>query len=175
MAIRSFEQYSPEIAAGVFVDEMGLVIGNVILKADVSIWPMAVARGDIHRIEIGERSNIQDGAVLHVIHDHENFPGGAPVIIGKEVTVGHNATLHGCKIGDHCLIGMNATVLDKAELEPEIIVAANSLVPPNKVLKSGFLYMGNPVKPMRELTPAERKLIRYNALYYVELKNRHMA
>lgn len=174
MNLRRFEQHEPQLAEGAYVDPMASVIGQVILSADSSIWPMAVLRGDLNAIEIGMRSNIQDGSVLHVVPDYEFSPGGLKVILGEDVTIGHGVILHGCTIGDRCLIGMNSTVLDGAVIEDEVIVGANSLVPPKKVLKKGFLYFGNPLKEVRELKPIEIEQIKYNAALYVELKNRFL-
>ena len=174
MHIRSFEQYKPQIAESVYVDPMASVIGQVILSEDSSIWPMTVLRGDLNAIEIGARSNVQDGSVLHVVPDYVYCPGGLKVILGEDVTIGHGVILHGCTIGDRCLIGMNSTVLDGAVIEDEVIVGANSLVSPKKILKKGFLYFGNPLKEVRELKPVEIEQIKYNAALYVELKNRFL-
>ncbi len=120
-------------------------------------------------ISIGERSNIQDGAVLHVTHDGPYTPGGRPLIIGDEVTVGHKAVLHACTIGNRCLIGMNATLLDGAVIADNTIIAAASVVPPGKKLDSGFLWMGSPVKKIRALTPEESASLTYSANQYVKL------
>lgn len=172
MAIRDFDGISPEIAAGVFVDEMALVCGNVSLGKDSSVWPMAVLRGDVNRIEIGARTNIQDGSVLHVTHEGPQGKGRA-LIIGDDVTVGHNAVLHACTVEDCCLIGMSATVLDGAVIRQQVIVAAGSVVPPNKELESGYLYLGNPVRQARKLTDKEKDYFKYSAEHYVRLQQRH--
>lgn len=155
------------------VDATALVIGDVEIGEDASVWPMAVIRGDIHAIRIGARSNIQDGSVLHVTHPSEYSPGHG-VHIGEGVTVGHNATLHACTIEDHCLIGMAATVLDGAVVRQNAMVGAGGLVPPGKELEGGYLYVGSPVKKARPLTETELAFLAYSADYYVELKNRHM-
>ncbi len=173
MTLRPFRDNYPTFSNSVFIDETALVIGEVELHDDVSIWPMAVVRGDIYFIQIGARTNIQDGAILHVVHDYEFCPGGAPVIIGEETTVGHGAILHGCRIGNACLIGMNATILDHTEIGDEVIIGANSLVPQHKKLESGYLYFGNPVKQIRPLTEEEKAHIRLNAQFYVDWKNDH--
>lgn len=172
MAIRDFDGITPEIAEGVFVDEMALVCGNVGLGKDSSVWPMAVLRGDVNRIEIGDRSNIQDGSVLHVTHEGP-LGKGRGLIIGNDVTVGHNAVLHACTIEDCCLIGMSATVLDGAIIREQVIVGAGSVVPPNKELQSGFLYLGNPVRVARKLTDKEKDYFKYSAEHYVRLQRRH--
>lgn len=175
MTVREFENHSPQIDASAFVDETAVVIGNVRIGADSSVWPLSAIRGDIHSITIGERSNIQDGSVLHVTHDSEYAPGGNPLVIGDDVTVGHKVILHACEIGNRALVGMGATVLDGAVLEDEVMLGAHSLVSPNKVLQSGYLYVGVPAKKVREITDKEREWLRYSAAHYVDLKNRHMA
>jgi carbonic anhydrase/acetyltransferase-like protein (isoleucine patch superfamily) len=158
----------------VYVDDCALVIGRVTLGDDASIWPFAVARGDVNRIEIGARTNIQDGCVLHVVHDGP-IPGGIPLIIGDDVTVGHKAMLHAAHVGHRCLIGMAAVILDGAVLEDEVIVAAGSVVPPGKRLSSRGLYLGNPAKRVRELTAAEIGGLLYSARHYVKIKDAHRA
>lgn len=175
MTIRNFENYSPDIDASAFIDETAVVIGDVSIGADSSVWPLTAIRGDIHSITIGERSNIQDGSVLHVTHDSEYSPGGNPLIIGDDVTVGHKVILHACSIGNRCLVGMGSTVLDGSVLEDEVMLGAHSLVSPNKVLESGYLYVGVPARKVRAISDKEREWLRYSAAHYVELKNRHMA
>lgn len=175
MTIRNFENYSPDIDASAFIDETAVVIGDVSIGADSSVWPLTAIRGDIHSITIGERSNIQDGSVLHVTHDSEYSPGGNPLIIGDYVTVGHKVILHACSIGNRCLVGMGSTVLDGSVLEDEVMLGAHSLVSPNKVLESGYLYVGVPARKVRAISDKEREWLRYSAAHYVELKNRHMA
>ncbi|MDH5424817.1 MAG: gamma carbonic anhydrase family protein [Gammaproteobacteria bacterium] len=172
MAVRDFDGMIPELADGVFVDEMALVCGNVVLGKDSSVWPMAVLRGDVNKIQIGDRSNIQDGSVLHVTHEGP-LGNGRGLLVGNDVTVGHNAVLHACTIEDSCLIGMSATVLDGAIIRKQVIVAAGSVVPPNKELQSGFLYLGNPVRRARELTEKEKDYFKYSAEHYVRLQRRH--
>ena len=171
--IRAFETFTPVLADGVWVDEMALVVGDVELGADTSVWPMSVVRGDVHSIRIGARTNVQDGSVLHVTHDSEYAVEGRPLIVGDDVTVGHKVILHACTVGDRCLVGMGSTVLDGAVLEDEVMVGAGSLVPPNKILESGYLWLGSPVRRVRPLTEKEREYLRYSAQHYVRLKNRH--
>jgi len=173
MAIRSFEGKQPDLHPTVYVDEMALVSGDVKIGVDSSIWPMSVVRGDVNSIEIGERTNIQDGSVLHVTHDSEFAEGGTPLRIGNDVTVGHKVVLHACTIEDHCLIGMGAIVLDGATVRSGAMVGAGALVPPNKDLEGGYLYVGTPVKRARELTDKEKQFLEYSAEHYVLLKNRH--
>jgi carbonic anhydrase/acetyltransferase-like protein (isoleucine patch superfamily) len=147
----------------------------VVLADNVSFWCNAVARGDVNRIEIGRDTNIQDFSMLHVSHKSEKKPEGSPLIIGERVTVGHHVILHGCRIGDECLIGMGATVMDDAVIESRVLLAAGSLVPAGKRLESGFLYMGSPVKQVRPLTPEEIAHFAYSAAHYVRLAKRHQA
>ncbi len=173
MAIRSYQNVNPAIAAGAFVDDAALVIGDVTIGEDASLWPMVVARGDVHRIVIGARSNIQDGSVLHVTQPNRFTPGGHPAIIGSDVTVGHRVILHGCTVEDFALIGMGSTVLDGAIIRSRVLLGAGSLVPPGKELESGYLWLGSPVKKVRPLTEDELAYFEYSAAHYVALKNRH--
>ena len=173
MSVRSFEGIQPDLHATAYVDEQALVSGDVRIGADSSIWPMSVVRGDVNSIEIGERTNIQDGCVLHVTHDSEFAEGGMPLRIGDDVTVGHKAVLHACTIEDRCLIGMGAIVLDGAVVRSGAIVGAGALVPPNKDLQGGYLYVGAPVRQARELTGKEKQFLTYSAEHYVRLKDRH--
>ena len=171
--IRDYEEYSPQIDDTVFIDESAVVIGNVKIDADSSVWPCCSVRGDVHSIRIGERSNIQDGSILHVTHDSEFAPGGFALTVGNDVTVGHNVVLHACTVEDLCLIGMGSVVLDGSVIQSGAQVGAGSLVPPNKVLEGGYLWLGSPVKKVRELTEKEKAFLSYSADHYVRLKNRH--
>lgn len=172
--IRTFQGITPTIDDGVFVDDTALVIGDVHIGKDSSIWPMTVVRGDVNKIRIGKRSNIQDSSVIHVTHPHTDMPEGHDVFIGDNVTVGHKVILHGCNVGDHCLVGMGSTIMDGAELEPFVLLGAGSLVSPNKVLEGGYLWLGSPVRKVRPLSDEEKKWIEYSAQHYVDLKNDHM-
>jgi len=174
MAIRKYLEVTPSIAASAFVDETALVIGDVIIGDDASLWPMVVARGDVNSITIGARTNIQDGSVLHVTADNEFNPGGSPLVIGEDVTVGHGAILHACTIGNFSLVGMGATVLDGAVIEDYVMVGAGSLVAPSKKLESGYLYVGSPARQARKLTEKEIAWLNYSSGHYVVLKNNHM-
>jgi len=156
-----------------WVDESALIIGDVEIGAGSSLWPMVVARGDIQAIRIGEHSNIQDGSVLHVSHDSEFLPGGAPLEVGNYVTVGHKVILHGCRIEDYSLIGMGAIIMDRAVVQTNVVVAAGSIVPGGKVLESGYLYVGAPARRIRALTEQERKYFGYSAAHYVRLAHQH--
>lgn len=172
--IRRYAGLAPTLGARVYVDEQAAVIGDVTLGDDVSIWPFVAARGDVNRIVVGARSNVQDNSVLHVTHDGPYSPGGVMLTIGEDVTVGHGVILHACTIGDRCLIGMGAIVMDRVVVEPEVLIAAGSMVPPGKLLQSGWLYRGAPAQPARALTPEERAHFRYSAEHYVRLKNRYL-
>lgn len=173
--IRRYQGILPTLGAGAYVDEQACVIGDVHLGADASVWPFAAVRGDVNRIRIGARSNVQDNAVLHVTHDGPYSPGGADLLIGEDVTIGHGVILHACHIGDRVLIGMGSIVLDKVEIEDEVFVAAGSLVTPGKRLQRGWLYGGQPAKPMRELNSSELENLRYSAEHYVRVKNRYLS
>lgn len=170
MTIKSFNGHSPTIDPSAYIDDMAYVSGQTTIGSNSSVWPMAVIRGDVNTIHIGQITNIQDGAVLHVTHDGPYTPvGGLPLVIGDEVTVGHKAVLHACTIGNRCLIGMNATVLDGATINDKTIIGAGSLIPPGKVLESGFLWMGSPAKKIRPLTEKEIDSLSYSAQNYARL------
>lgn len=173
MTIRRFEGHMPTLEAGAWVDPTALVTGQVHLGRDASVWPMSVLRGDINRIEIGDRTNVQDGTIVHVTHASRFNPRGAPVIVGSDVTIGHKAVLHACTIEERCLIGMGAVVLDEAVIRREVIVGAGSVVPPGKELESGYLWLGAPARKVRPLTDEELEYLGYSADYYVELARRH--
>ncbi len=171
--IEAFEGNTPAIHPDAFVHKMAFVNGHTKIGAQSNVWPMAVIRGDINTIEIGARTNVQDGAVLHVSHDSPySKAGGAPLIIGDDVTIGHNATIHGCTLHNLCLVGMGTVVLDGAVVESEVMVGAGSLVPPYKTLESGYLYVGSPVKQIRRLKETEIEFLKHSAKHYVELAKR---
>jgi carbonic anhydrase/acetyltransferase-like protein (isoleucine patch superfamily) len=174
VAIRSYQGTTPSLGARVFIDSTALVIGDVQLGEDSSVWPFTVIRGDMHRIRIGARSSVQDGSVLHITHAGPFNPDGYPLIIGDEVTIGHKVTLHGCTLGNRILVGMGSIVMDGAVVEDEVIIGAGSLVPPGKRLESGYLYVGSPVKQARPLTDKERAFFSYSAANYVRLKDQHL-
>ena len=172
--IRSFEAFTPQIDVTVFVDESAVVTGDVVIGKESSVWPCCSIRGDIHSIRIGERTNIQDGSILHVTHDSEFAPDGFSLTIGNDVTVGHNVILHACKVEDLCLIGMGSVLLDGSVVQSGAKIGAGSLVPPNKIVEGGYLWLGSPVKKVRVLTDEEKRLLEYSANHYVDLKNRHL-
>lgn len=174
-AVRSFLHYSPQIGLRVMIDPSSVVIGNVTLADDVSVWPLVVIRGDVNAVKIGARSNIQDGCVLHVTHQSDDNPAGYPLLIGEDVTVGHKAMLHGCCIGNRVLVGMGSILLDGAVIEDDVIIGAGSLVAPGKHLPSGYLYVGSPARQLRPLTEAELAGLRYSAKNYVRWKDEYLA
>lgn len=175
MTLRTYQNLTPALGERAFVDRSAVVIGDVEIGADSSIWPLTVIRGDMHRIRIGQRTSVQDGCVLHITHAGPFNPDGFPLLIGDDVTIAHKVMLHGCTVGSRILIGMGSIVMDGAVIEDEVIVGAGSLVPPGKVLESGFLYVGSPVKQARALTDKERAFFTYSAANYVKLKDLHMA
>jgi carbonic anhydrase/acetyltransferase-like protein (isoleucine patch superfamily) len=169
MAIEAFQGSVPEIGRDVFIHPAATVIGAVTLGDGVSVWPGAVLRGDVNTILVGAGSNIQDNCVLHVSHRRPEDPDGAPLRVGERVTVGHGVILHGCTVGDECLIGMGAMVMDHAVIQPHVLLAAGSLVPEGRVLESGWLYLGRPVRPVRRLSGEEIAQFAYQARRYREL------
>ncbi|CZF85004.1 gamma carbonic anhydrase family protein [Grimontia marina] len=173
--LRSYKGIFPTVGERVYLDPSSVLVGDITLGDDASIWPLVAARGDVNHIRIGQRSNIQDGSVLHVTHKNKENPEGYPLIIGDDVTVGHKVMLHGCTIGNKVLVGMGAIVLDGAVIEDEIMVGAGSLVPPGKRLESGFLYVGSPVKQARPLKEAERAFLQKSSDNYVVTKNEYIA
>jgi carbonic anhydrase/acetyltransferase-like protein (isoleucine patch superfamily) len=174
MTIRSYNDTSPELGARVFIDSSALVLGDVVIGDDSSIWPMATLRGDMGKIRIGKGTSIQDGSVLHCTLDSPHHPGGYPLTIGDEVTVGHQATLHGCTLENRILVGMKATVMDGAYIPSDVMLGAGCLVASGKKLESGFLYAGSPARRVRELTEEERDYLIYSAQSYIKLKDKHL-
>ncbi|MFS1290484.1 gamma carbonic anhydrase family protein [Pseudomonas piscis] len=175
MAIRTYQDHRPKLGERAFVDHSAVVIGDVEIGADSSVWPLTVIRGDMHRIRIGARTSVQDASVLHITHAGPFNPEGFPLLIGDDVTIAHKVMLHGCNIGSRVLIGMGSIVMDGAVVEDDVMVGAGSLVPPGKRLASGFLYVGSPVKQARALTEKERAFFTYSAGNYVKLKDQHLA
>lgn len=174
LSIRTYQGKDPLLGERVYVDPMAVVIGDVELGEDSSVWPYAIIRGDMHRIRIGARTSVQDGSVLHITHASDYNPAGHPLTIGDDVTIGHSVNLHGCTIGSRVLVGIGSTVLDGAVVEDEVVIGAGTLVPPGKRLESGYLYVGSPCKQARPLSDKERSFFRYSAGNYVALKNIHI-
>ena len=163
--IRSYLDQKPDVDSSCYVDDMSVIIGDVKLAENVSVWPFAVIRGDVNSIEIGKNTNVQDHCMLHVSHKNQAKPNGSPLVIGEDVTVGHHVTLHGCTIGNRVLIGINTVVLDDVIIEDDV---------PRKVLKSGYLYVGSPVQQVRALTEKEMEFLPYSARHYVKVKDNYL-
>ena len=174
MTIRSYKGITPTYDNSVYIDESSVLVGDITLGKDSSVWPLVAARGDVNYIRIGERTNIQDGSVLHLTRASKSNPDGYPLIIGNDVTVGHKVMLHGCQLGNRILVGMGAIVMDNAVVEDDVIIGGGSLVPPNKRLESGYLYVGSPVKQARPLTEQERAFLKISADNYVQLKDEYL-
>lgn len=174
MNIRTFNESKPTIGQRVYIDSSAVVIGDVTLGNDVSVWPTTVIRGDVETITIGAGTNVQDGSILHVSHAGKFSPQGYPLTIGSGVTIGHRAVVHACKIGNHCLIGIGAIILDGAEIEDYVMLGAGALVTPGKKLDSGYLYVGSPAKQVRHLTERERAFLEYSAEHYISLKDQYL-
>ncbi|MEI8296532.1 MAG: gamma carbonic anhydrase family protein [Pseudomonadota bacterium] len=168
--LRAYDGVQPTIGARVYLDPQCCVIGRVDIGDDSSVWPMAVIRGDVNFIRIGARTSVQDGCVLHVVHDGPTA-GGIPLLIGDDVTIGHKAVLHACTIGNRCLIGMGAIVLDGAIVEDEVIIGAGAVVPPRKRLPARTLWVGNPARQVRVLDEREAGQLAYSAAHYVRIKD----
>lgn len=164
----------PEVGDAVFVHASAIVIGDVHIGDNSSVWPNVVIRGDVNFIRIGKKTNIQDLSMLHVSHRSAQDPEGAPLKIGDHVTIGHSVILHGSTIEDECLIGMGSIVMDKAVVQKHVLLAAGSLVPEGKVLESGYLYVGRPAKKVRLLTEEELMQFMNSANNYVQLKNQYL-
>ena len=174
MSVRAFNNTQPNIDKSSYIDDSAVIIGDVTIAENVSIWPTVVIRGDVSSIHIGANTNIQDGSVLHVSHAEHYGAKEAPLHIGQNVTVGHRAVVHACTVGNFCLIGIGAIILDNAVLEDYVLLGAGSLVPTGKVLKSGFLYLGTPARKVRELSAEERTFLESSAQHYVQLKNDYL-
>ena len=166
--IRSYKGQWPTLGERVYVDASAQVIGAVTLGHHASVWMNAVLRGDVNAIRLGEGTNVQDNCVLHCTEE-------LPTTLADHVTVGHSVTLHGCKVGSYCLIGIGAIVLNGAEIGEESIVAAGTLVPEGMKVKAGSLVMGLPAKVRREVTDAERANLRSLAEAYLGYKETYLA
>jgi carbonic anhydrase/acetyltransferase-like protein (isoleucine patch superfamily) len=172
--LRSYKGITPSLHESAYIDESAVLVGDIIIGKDSSVWPLVAARGDVNHIKIGDRTNVQDGSVLHLTRATLNNPDGYPLIIGDDVTVGHKVMLHGCRLGNRILVGMGAIVMDNVTVEDDVIIGGGALVPPNKTLKSGFLYVGSPVKQARPLNPDELAFLKVSAQNYVQLKNEYL-
>ena len=172
--IRKYQGITPTIGKNVYVDESAVIIGDVEIGYDSSIWCTTVIRGDVNSIRIGSRTNIQDASVLHVTHKSEANPAGYPLTIGDNVTIGHRVTLHGCTLDDYCFIGMNAVIMDDAHVATDVIVGAGALVTQGAKLESGYLYIGAPAKRARKLTDAEIAMVHKSSQNYVNYAQNYL-
>ncbi len=175
MPLEKYMNHMPGIGQHVFLHSSAQVIGEVSIGNDSSIWCNVVLRGDVNRIVIGHHSNIQDLTMGHVSHKSTSKPLGSPLLIGNHVTIGHSVILHGCNIGNDCLIGMGSIIMDDVIVNDRVMLGAGSLVPPGKKLESDMLYMGRPALPIRSLTDDEIAYLKYSAMHYVKLKNTYLA
>ena len=175
MAIRSYKGNTPSFNKSVYIDDSSVLVGDITLGEDSSVWPLVAARGDVNFIRIGKRTNVQDGSVLHLSRATKNNPEGYPLIIGDDVTVGHKVMLHGCRLGNRVLVGMGAIIMDNVVVEDDFSIGVGSLVPPNKRLESGYLYVGSPAKQARPLTEQELAFLKVSAENYVLLKDEYLA
>jgi gamma-carbonic anhydrase len=163
--IRPYKGKHPQIAASAYIDPASVIIGDVVIGEDSSLWPLCVVRGDVNYIRIGSRTNIQDGSILHVMKDEH------PLILGDGITVGHSVTLHGCTVESRCLIGMRATILNGVVIGEGSIVAAGTLLTERTTVPPRSLVMGAPGKVKRSLTDIDQATIDMYAHRYVEYKN----
>jgi len=161
--IRPLRGNAPRIDPTAFVADTAVVIGDVVIGPRCSVWFGAVLRGDVFHIRIGEETSVQDNAVIHVTH------GQFGTTVGSRVTVGHSVTLHGCTVGDQCIVGMGAIILDQAEVGDRCIVGAGALVTPGTKIPAGHLAVGSPARPKRPLTDEELEWLSWSAEHYVDL------
>ena len=176
MSLRPYRGVLPTLGARAYVDPAATCIGDVVLGDDASLWPGTVVRGDVNFIRIGARTNVQDGTVVHVSHDGPHAKlGGFATVIGDDVTIGHKAIIHACRIGDAVLVGMGAILLDGVVVHRHAFIGAGALVPPGKVVGEGELWLGNPARKARMLSDAEIEALYYSAGHYVRLKDDYLA
>lgn len=170
-ALRPYKGIYPTLQRGAYVDPAAVVIGDVELGEDVSVWPLVLIRGDVNHVRIGARTNIQDGTVIHESRPRPDNPAGYPTLVGEDVTIAHKVMLHGCRIGNEVLVGMGAIIQDNVVIEDRVIVGAGALVTPGKRLESGYLYTGSPARQKRPLTDHELAHFKQQAQEYIALKN----
>ncbi len=171
MTVSRYLDTTPLLGERTFLHPSCQVIGDVTLGDDSSVWCNTVLRGDVNRIVVGRGTNVQDLTMGHVSHRTAEKPDGSPLIIGDYVTVGHSVILHGCTIGNECLIGMGTIILDDAVIPDRVLVGAGSMVTQGKVLESGMLYMGRPARAVRKLTDQELAYFMYSAEHYMRVKD----
>ena len=174
-SIRAYRDQLPRLGERVYVDPAATVIGDVELGEDASLWPQVVVRGDVNFVRIGARSNLQDGTVVHVSHDGPHAKlGGFATVIGEDVTIGHKAVVHACRIGNGALVGMGAILLDGVEVGEHAFIGAGALVPPGKIVGARELWVGNPARRVRMLDDAAVEGLLYSAAHYVRLKDEYL-
>jgi carbonic anhydrase/acetyltransferase-like protein (isoleucine patch superfamily) len=166
MALYQLDEHAPEVADSAWVADGARVIGKVVLEDDASVWFGAVLRGDTETLRIGRGSNVQDGSILHA-------DPGYPLILGEDVTVGHQVMLHGCTVGDGSLIGIQSVVLNGARIGKHCLVGAGSLVTEGKEFPDGSLIMGSPAKVVRQLTAEQIEGLKHSAAHYVANAKRY--
>ena len=174
LTMRAYCGKRPRVAASAYIDPSAVVIGDVEIAEDASLWPLCVARGDVHTLTIGKGTNIQDLTMLHATHDSKYTPGGRGLEIGAYVTVGHRCVLHACRIEDYALVGMSSTVMDGATVCSRAMLGAGTLVPEGKRLEGGYLYLGAPARQVRKLSERENEFLEYSAQHYIRMKNRYL-
>jgi carbonic anhydrase/acetyltransferase-like protein (isoleucine patch superfamily) len=172
-SILSFDGKSPRIDATAFIAPGSQLIGDIEIGADASIWYNCVLRGDVNRIRIGPRTNIQDGTVIHVDSPVAGDDQGYPTLIGADVLIGHMAMVHGCILHDRAFVGLGSIVMDGCEIEGDAMLAAGALLPPGRKIASGQLWAGRPARYVRDLRPEEIEGHRRGVAHYVELAKRH--
>jgi carbonic anhydrase/acetyltransferase-like protein (isoleucine patch superfamily) len=168
-----FEGRSPKVDPSAFIADGARLIGDIEIGAEASIWYNCVLRGDVNRIRIGARTNIQDGTIIHVDSPKPLNPGGHATIIGEEVLIGHLAMVHGCILHDRAFVGLGAIVMDGCEIESDAMLAAGALLTQGKLIPSGQLWAGRPAKYVRDLTPADIQGMRAGVAHYVTLAKMH--
>lgn len=174
MPLSTYLDTAPVLGERIYLHPSCRVIGDVKIGDDSSVWCNTVLRGDVNHIMIGRGANIQDLTMGHVSHKTPDKPAGSPLIVGDYVTVGHSVILHGCTIGNECLIGMGSIIMDDVVVPDHVMIGAGSLVSPGKVLEGGMLYMGRPAKAVRKLTDEEIAYLKYSAEHYMRLKNNYL-
>ncbi len=172
--LRAYQGITPRVGKNCYIDSSAVLIGDITMGSDVSVWPLVAARGDVNKITIGDRTNVQDGTVLHVTRSSSQNPAGYPLVIGDDVTIGHKCMLHGCTLGNRILLGMGSIVLDGATLEDDVFIGAGTVVPPNKVCRSGYLYVGNPMREVRPLKDTELTFLKKSASNYLITKDEYI-
>lgn len=166
--IRPHHGVSPVVGRDAFVAETAVLIGDVVVGEEASVWYGCVLRGDGNYIRVGARTNVQDGTIVHIATDRY------PCLIGAGVTIGHAAVIHACTLEDDSFVGMSATVMDGVVVERHAMVAAGALVTPGKVVRAGELWAGSPARKMRDLTPGEIENIHVSAAHYCELARSYL-